>query len=518
LTKQDWFFRDDEYSILFEKVCDQPAQRRNYIEECVKDAKPSWGYVYLANMMANGFFNVAFTPNFDDLLNEACGTYAGCRPIVCAHDSSVSGIRITSARPKIIKLHGDFLYDSIKNTIKETDVLETNMRDKFMQFAKEYGLLVIGYGGRDRSIMDPIETMLRSPGFFPHGLYWCVRKKDTQGRGFQNIVRRDNAYWVQIEGFDEFMAELHEGLGLQLPDLLRDPYAATTSALNRFIVPADSTQHPIIRNHMTQLEKQVKNLGRNINTRLGREKMIPHAFLGAQEASRRHYTGALDQYQRALKQNPKNSEVIYHLGVTYLKIGNPERALRMAKSLIKLNPKGSPESYNLASAALQHLDKPRDAIRFLNRSLKIRERGSQDWETILVNRSNAWLMIGKYKDALADSEKAIRVYGDYKKALDASEHSAVMNYCLTLKGLNRMDEAREIAQYFLQHVDRSTPRLSYLRASAHGVLGNKVEMLRELKRSIVKESSLIFEARSDPDFADYRSDRNFRKLVRSKRR
>ena len=127
LQKQSWYGDEEEYGILFEKVCDQPSQRRIYIEECVKNSTPSWGYIYLASLISNRYFNVIFTPNFDDLLNEACFLYTGCKPIVCAHDSAVAGIRVTSNRPKILKLHGDFLYDSIKNTIKETDVLEKNM-------------------------------------------------------------------------------------------------------------------------------------------------------------------------------------------------------------------------------------------------------------------------------------------------------------------------------------------------------------------------------------------------------
>jgi len=40
LKDQDWYENDEEYSTLFEKVCDQPSQRRIYIEECVM---VSWG-------------------------------------------------------------------------------------------------------------------------------------------------------------------------------------------------------------------------------------------------------------------------------------------------------------------------------------------------------------------------------------------------------------------------------------------------------------------------------------------
>ena len=100
LQKQHWLNHEDEYSILFEDIFDQPSQRRVYIEECVKNAHPSWGYVYLTNLLSNHFFDVVFTTNFDDLINEACYLYSdGLRPIVAAHDSAIQGIRVTSGRP-----------------------------------------------------------------------------------------------------------------------------------------------------------------------------------------------------------------------------------------------------------------------------------------------------------------------------------------------------------------------------------------------------------------------------------
>ena len=33
-----WYKLPEEYSILFEKLYDQPSQRREYIESCIKDA------------------------------------------------------------------------------------------------------------------------------------------------------------------------------------------------------------------------------------------------------------------------------------------------------------------------------------------------------------------------------------------------------------------------------------------------------------------------------------------------
>ena len=150
LDQQGWYGHDDEYSILFEALYDQPSQRRTHIEKCVKAATPGWGYVYLTNLLSHKFFDVVFTTNFDDLMNEACYLYSeDLRPIVAAHDSSIQTVRMTSRRPKVFNLHGDFLYDNIKNTVAELARLEVNTERKFAQFAQEYGLVVIGYSGRD---------------------------------------------------------------------------------------------------------------------------------------------------------------------------------------------------------------------------------------------------------------------------------------------------------------------------------------------------------------------------------
>ena len=118
LSEQNWFEHEGEYSILFETVYDQPAHCRVFVEECVKDAHPNWGYVYLTSLLANRFFDETFTTNGHELINEASYLYSnGLRPFVLAHDSAIQGVRVTSGRPKISELHGEFLYDNIKNTL-----------------------------------------------------------------------------------------------------------------------------------------------------------------------------------------------------------------------------------------------------------------------------------------------------------------------------------------------------------------------------------------------------------------
>lgn len=210
----EWFDPSNAYSSLFEHRYDLQRQRRIFVEHEVAGKTPSLGYAYLVKIIDNGYFNTIFTTNFDDLLNEAFHQFSNNRPIVCAHDSSIAGVSVTSDRPKIIKLHGDYLFDNIKTTLRETESLETNMRLKFQEFAKDYGLIVVGYSGQDRSIMDILTFLLQQEDYFKNGIYWCIRKGDEENvcGELKKLLWKDRAFYVEIDGFDELMCELNRYL------------------------------------------------------------------------------------------------------------------------------------------------------------------------------------------------------------------------------------------------------------------------------------------------------------------
>ncbi|WIF58807.1 MULTISPECIES: SIR2 family protein [Atlantibacter] len=212
----DWYDQNNEYSSLFEKKFDLPSQRRRFVELQVDKKLPSIGYAYLVELFESKFFDTVFTTNFDDLINEAFYQFSSDRPLLCAHDSSIKGISVTSSRPKIIKLHGDYLFDSIKSSLRETESLENNTREKLVEFTKEYGLIFIGYAGNDNSIMDVLKYLLKQEDYLRNGIYWCKRKGDQITPELFKLLNQDKVYWVEIDGFDEFMAELVHQLGHEL--------------------------------------------------------------------------------------------------------------------------------------------------------------------------------------------------------------------------------------------------------------------------------------------------------------
>ncbi len=329
LRKFPWYDTDDEYSNLFELVYDEPSQRREYIEDCLKDASPSWGYIYLVNLLRKRVFNTVFTTNFDDLLNEACYLYSTeVRPIVCAHDSSIRTIRMTSDRPKIIKLHGDFLFDNIKNTVSELETLEANMRHKFTQYASEFGLIVIGYHGADRSVMDTLSLLLRNEALFQYGVYWCFRKGSKLSQKAEALLQYRRFRCVEIDGFDEFTAALHAKLGHDLQPELADPYGSLAKRLNdltRKVSPGLQTD-PII-------ERDIRDIGRKITSPpaadakfeltadvprvtvdIGSSKIqlqLPFGFLARIKENEGNTREALDFVKRQLKQGPNLDDFQY---------------------------------------------------------------------------------------------------------------------------------------------------------------------------------------------------------------
>lgn len=120
----------------------------------------------------------------------------------------------------------------------------------------------MGYSGNDRSIMDTFNTLLRFDHYFPHGIYWCIRKGTTISPKVENLARFPKFKIVEIDGFDEFFAELNNSLGLPLQPEMTNPYNALALRLNTLIekinLPENKDPNPII-------ERDINNLGRHIS-------------------------------------------------------------------------------------------------------------------------------------------------------------------------------------------------------------------------------------------------------------
>ncbi len=227
-------YDESEYSTLFNYIYQFPKERQNYIEQLVEEKKPTFGYMYLAGLIAEKKFNRILTTNFDDLISDALVRFYDIKPIVCAFDSIVSSIRVASHRPKIIKLHGDFLYDNIKNIRDELKSLDSNMEDKLYEMCKDSGLIVVGYGGEDESIMAPLRDMIRKPGYLNMGLHWCIHKASAgdiprKVKEIRNYYEK-KVYFYEMQSFDRLMEKIFTQSECKLPPVLLEPHSKSAAS------------------------------------------------------------------------------------------------------------------------------------------------------------------------------------------------------------------------------------------------------------------------------------------------
>lgn|GEM_PF-2953436 len=260
-AEQPWYKADDEYSQLFEMLFPNERARQIYIEPKVESAFPSWCYLYLASIVRAGYFNVIFTTNFDDLVNDALTMYLGYNPVVCAADSEVMSISITTDRAKIIKLHGDYLFKRLKNTGEDLRQLDPNMESKLKEFGKQCGLVVLGYAGRDQSVMRVLEALLADENAFPNGIYWGLRPQEKPHTLVQKLCAdaRRRVRLFECPDFDLFMSRLHAKLALNLPPTVLQPYESLREKFTCLVNKATDNQlhDQTIKEHIQQLEQQL---------------------------------------------------------------------------------------------------------------------------------------------------------------------------------------------------------------------------------------------------------------------
>ena len=222
----------DEYAALFQEVYPAESDRRAYLDTKLAGAKPSYGHLALATLMRAHLAPLVWTTNFDALVADACAkvydtTSALTTVALDAPDLAVQAIQ-NRRWPVEAKLHGDFRSRRLKNTSDELRHQDARLRQTLVDACRQFGLVVVGYSGRDDSIMDSLEDAVNSSGAFPHGLFWLHRGDKPPLPRVADLMDQANqsgieAGLVQIENFDEV-----------LRDLLRLFVDLDTSALDAF--------------------------------------------------------------------------------------------------------------------------------------------------------------------------------------------------------------------------------------------------------------------------------------------
>ena len=223
-----------EYAAAFEAVYPQARHRRQYIDDAISKGTPCFGHRVLGSLMAGGKVNCVFTTNFDPLIEESAlaanrllPVAEQSRPTVAAIDSADRAMRSLNESdwPLVAKLHGDYQSIAIKNTDSELEKQDERMRHVLVDASKRFGIVFVGYSGRDASVMEALTSVLREVAPFPNGLYWVTpsasRLLPTVTEFLQSAqLAGVDAYVVECKTFDELCADVIKHI--DLPPVLMD--------------------------------------------------------------------------------------------------------------------------------------------------------------------------------------------------------------------------------------------------------------------------------------------------------
>jgi len=245
-----------EYAAYFEKIFGADKERqRAYMSAILSEEKVtlSVGGRALAAMMASGLTRAVFTTNFDTVVEKAMAEVAG-KSLAAFHlEGARSAVQALNNEefPLYCKLHGDFRHDSLKNLPQDLALQNAELSDCLLRASGRFGFIVVGYSGRDESVMALFREALKSRGAFPHGLFWTGLRDAGPPPLVTSLIEEARsvgvkADFVPIETFDAFMLRLWRNIDGKNPEYDGKVRRTTVSRIS-IPLPPEGRIPPLVR-------------------------------------------------------------------------------------------------------------------------------------------------------------------------------------------------------------------------------------------------------------------------------
>lgn len=201
---------ENEYSYYAEKAYPIESDRVKYFTGLSKDKTPYVGYKLLCLLNKFGVVKSVWSTNFDGLVPRAA-QQLNITPIEINLDSESRIYRnACDSELLYIALHGDYKYTKLKNTSNELDCQSEVFANALKRYFVDKNLIVCGYSGRDKSLMDALSAAYTEKG--SGRVYWCGYGVDIPEniRNFLLAVRQSGreCYFIPTDGFDKTMISL----------------------------------------------------------------------------------------------------------------------------------------------------------------------------------------------------------------------------------------------------------------------------------------------------------------------
>jgi len=448
---------DARYGYWMDEYNESPKERQQLIESLIENKNPGGAYIVLAYLIEKGFFSNILTSNFDDFVNDSLLYYTGTKPRFYADDELSQYISIYSAKPNIIKLHGDYRYANIKNTNDETNKLSRRLEGKLRELLTELDIIIIGYNGADYSIMNVLQQV-KSPDC---ELLWCgLDENNVHWRVAELINNTENSHFIRIKGFDDLMGDFYLEFLKTPPDNLVEKAKKRQEEIAEYVKQfsrelRDKAETPEEKERLEKqeeiwdlwnkaFEKNDLDLQVELMTKiimldknsvgayysrgyayyqlakyaeaiedcdraivLDEKCGVAYTIRGNTYSSMKENAKAFDDYKRAIELDEDSAGNYNNRGNLYYKLKLFAKALEDYNRAIELE-KDSPVYYNNRGNLHYDLDKYTKALEDYSRAIELDKNSSDYYQ----NRGNAFWEIKMYVKALQDYNSAIEIKND----------------------------------------------------------------------------------------------------------
>lgn len=208
----------EEYSFYFELTFGNDyAEQQKYLSEQLATEKVSLnvGHRALAALISLKLAKVVFTTNFDHVMEDAYSSVTGNNLSAYHLDGSYAALEALNSEsfPIYAKLHGDFKYQSIKNLSTDLQNNDKKIQDCFLAACSRYGLVISGYSGRDKNVMQMLYTAIEQHNAFPSGIFWTVVNRNEISESISNFIdaaktKGINSHILETGTFDTLLSKI----------------------------------------------------------------------------------------------------------------------------------------------------------------------------------------------------------------------------------------------------------------------------------------------------------------------
>lgn len=510
-------FQDNLYGLWFEKYSSNPRKRQALIEEIIENIEPSGAYILFSQLIKLGYIRNVFTTNFDDLISDALVLYFGEKPKVYSHNEIAQYIHFSDKKPNIIKLHGDFLYENIKNLSNETKQLDPNMEKKFSEALVNKDIVFLGYNGSDESIMRTIIKIRKESKFT---IYWCgIDEKNLHWRVIQLLNEFEDAYFIKIRDFDDFIFELFtqtpERSEVNIVKKAKANEAKMKQYLNTFYKKRFKRSHKIYPEEYSQTEYIEQGL--ELLDLIEKDSSSPEQ---------------ITKYYRILSElHPKTPWLINNYAVSILKNGNHADSYSILKEAVCDHPDFYLFWYNLG-VIYHDTNRLEDAVIAFSKACTLNDNFGNSFNNLAATYNSQ----REFKKALSSIERAINIErkGKYlvikgiilknqnriKEAIELYDEAinkkedvleALLNKSNALRLLNEYELAIE---YSLEALDISTEH-EYIYATLAEIYAEKgdSDKFYFYLLEAVKRNYPIWRHLDDRAFRNYKNENQFKNIL-----